>query len=206
MTFRLWRCWSIKIPGELWAEHLIFKTPYCFNNHFNFPFFILILYLLKPQFYLSIKKVAIGRSTIKCREWIHDLSRQNMEITRTKTKNVIKMNKCNQCNYASSHKGHLKVHMKIHSGEKTNKCNECDYSCSLASELKNHFTNLTNATDMTMHFPGQAIWGVVWKHHGGEKSNKCNQCGYASSHVSNLKTNVKMYSGEKSNNCNQCDF
>ena len=52
---------------------------------------------------------------------IHSLGEQNMEIPKAKTKNVTKMNKCKQCNYSSSHKGHLKVHMKVHSGEKTNK-------------------------------------------------------------------------------------
>ena len=32
-----------------------------------------------------------------------------------------KSNKCNQCNYASYKTGTLKIHKKIHSGEKTNK-------------------------------------------------------------------------------------
>ena len=39
-----------------------------------------------------------------------------------------------------------------------------------------------------------------------EKSNKCNQCEYASSQARNLKTHVKTHSGEKPNKCNQCDF
>ena len=39
-----------------------------------------------------------------------------------------------------------------------------------------------------------------------DKSNKCNQCGYASSHAGNLRKHLKMHSGEKSNKCSQCDF
>ena len=39
-----------------------------------------------------------------------------------------------------------------------------------------------------------------------EKSNKCNQCNYASSSKSSLKSHLKMHSGEKSNKCNQCNF
>ena len=31
----------------------------------------------------------------------------------------------------------------------------------------------------------------------GEKSNKCNQCNYASSHVGNLRGHMKAHSGEK---------
>ena len=43
----------------------------------------------------------------------HDLSKQNMEIHRKKTENVIKMNKCNQRNYESSHKVHLRAQLRI---------------------------------------------------------------------------------------------
>ena len=38
------------------------------------------------------------------------------------------------------------------------------------------------------------------------KSNKCNQCDYASSDAGNLRRHLKTHSGEKSNKCNQCDF
>ena len=38
------------------------------------------------------------------------------------------------------------------------------------------------------------------------KSNKCNQCAYASSQASHLKRHLKMHSGEKSNKCNQCEY
>ena len=44
------------------------------------------------------------------------------------------------------------------------------------------------------------------KKNEGEKSNKCNQCQYASSVKSSLKSHLKMHSGEKSYKCNQCDF
>ena len=42
--------------------------------------------------------------------------------------------------------------------------------------------------------------------HRGEKSNKCNQCDYASSNAGNLRTHLKTHSGEKSNKCTLCDF
>ena len=40
----------------------------------------------------------------------------------------------------------------------------------------------------------------------GEKSNKCNQCDYASSWASHLRTHLKTHSGEKLNKVNQCDY
>ena len=66
-------------------------------------------------------------------------------------KQVQKPNKCNQCEYASSNAGHLRTHLKTHSGEKPNKCNQCDYASSYASDLRKHL-----------------------KTHSGEKSHKSN--------------------------------
>ena len=44
------------------------------------------------------------------------------------------------------------------------------------------------------------------KCNSGEKSKKCNQCIFASSEASDLRTHLKTHSGEKPNKCNQCDF
>merc|ERR1712218_523936 len=87
----------------------------------------------------------------------------NVKILKKTIKNVIKSNKCNQCDYASSRAGHLRTHLKTHSGENSNKCNQCDYASSSAGNLRAHL-----------------------KRHRGEKSNKCNQCEDESSNASNL--------------------
>ena len=86
-----------------------------------------------------------------------------------------KSNKCYQCDSSFSQAGHLRTHMKTHSGEKSNKCNQCDYASSQASYLRIHL-----------------------KTHSGEKPNKCNQCDFASSWAYSLKTHLKTHIGEKS--------
>ena len=40
-------------------------------------------------------------------------------IQKKATDKVIKSNKCNQCDYVSSHAGHLRQHLITHSGEKS---------------------------------------------------------------------------------------
>ena len=47
-----------------------------------------------------------------------------------------KSNKCNQCDYASSHAFSLRRHMKMHTREKSYKCNQCDHASSHTSNLK----------------------------------------------------------------------
>ena len=46
---------------------------------------------------------------------------ENRKMLKKKTDNAIKSNKCNQCDYASSHKSNLRIHLMTHSGEKLNK-------------------------------------------------------------------------------------
>ena len=92
----------------------------------------------------------------------------NVKILKNTIKNVIKSNKCNQCDYASSQPVHLRRHLKAHSGEKSNKCNQCDYASSQAGNLRTHL-----------------------KTHSGERLNKCNKCSYASSRTEALRIHLK---------------
>ena len=68
----------------------------------------------------------------------HDNSMQKNFNERVAIVHREKSNKCNFCDYASSHAGHLRTHLKMHSGEKTKKCSLCDYASSYASNLKIH--------------------------------------------------------------------
>ena len=79
-----------------------------------------------------------------------------------------KLNKCNQCDYASvcdmfSSLTHLfwlchvlKEHLEINSGEKPNKCNQCNYASASVNSLKIHLRtygreNQTNTGYVSLH-------------------------------------------------------
>ena len=95
----------------------------------------------------------------------------NVKIMKKGTSNVIKSNKCNQCDYDSLSAGGLRKHLKMHSGDKSNKCNQCEFASSDSSNLRTHL-----------------------KTHNGEKTNKCNQCDYASSRADHLRTHLRTHS------------
>ena len=101
------------------------------------------------------------------------LKDSNNKIPKKTTGNVIKSNKCNQCDYASSQAVDLRTHLKTHSGEKPNKCSQCNFASIETGTLMRHF-----------------------KTHSGEKSKKCNQCAYESSFASALRAHLKTHSGE----------
>ena len=75
---------------------------------------------------------------------------ENQEILMNKNIDVMKSNKCNQCDFTCSHASNLRGHLIIHSGEKSYKCNQCDYASCWVGDLRKHL-----------------------KRHSGEKSNKC---------------------------------
>ena len=85
----------------------------------------------------------------------------------------------------------LGKHLNIHSGRKSNKCNQCDFASShwgsQASSLRTHIKR-HNATFHVANYLKRH-----WKIHSGEKSNKCNQCDLAYYHAYSLRRNLKTH-------------
>ena len=82
----------------------------------------------------------------------------------TLEKNLFSALQCSQCEFASSHKRSLKIHLLAHSGEKAHKCNQCDYATTQGGHLKTHT---------------------------GERPYKCIQCDHTFSQKSNMRSHIK---------------
>ena len=65
-------------------------------------------------------------------------------------------------------------------------------------------SNKCNQCDYASYQAGDLMRHL--KIHSGEKFNKCSQCEFASSRTDKLKTHLKTHSGEKTKKCNHCDF
>ena len=79
--------------------------------------------------------------------------------------------------------------------------------CNPSCRQFEHAFEETHTQKKTLHALIQMHQTLInLKAHTGEKSNKCNQYDFVSSHTSTLWIYLKMHSGEKSNICSQCDF
>ena len=124
-----------------------------------------------------------------------------------------------ECIFSTMHKGNLKVHKRIHSGERRFRCNVpgCEYSAIRKGDLKNHMLTHSGEKPFQCDHPGcqfsSAYTGNLTKHkrtHSGEIRFHCTHpgCKYSAIQKGNLKLHEMSHTAENPFHCDYpgCEY
>ncbi|XP_029451949.1 zinc finger protein 93-like isoform X2 [Rhinatrema bivittatum] len=101
---------------------------------------------------------------------------------------------CELCTYITSILGNLKIHKRIHTGEKPYRCNHCDKAFRTSHHLQRH-----KSTHAAKDEVGEPKESPI-------KMYVCEECKYTTFHSGNYKQHLRIHTGEKPYKCDQCDL
>nr|XP_042899229.1 zinc finger protein 808 [Parasteatoda tepidariorum] len=117
---------------------------------------------------------------------------------------------CSYCGKQFARRDNLKVHERIHTGQKLYKCTFCDHSANHLSNLKVHIKLKHTKGTMKVCF----IWLIqidsILKAHLEYQDNgitffHCSTCGKSFNRRDNLKVHERIHAGQKFYKCDYCN-
>ncbi|RUS86934.1 hypothetical protein EGW08_005339, partial [Elysia chlorotica] len=116
---------------------------------------------------------------------------------------------CNICSAQFKNKGHLRVHLRVHSGDRPFSCAICGAAFSEKSKLTKHQRKHTGEKPYTCatcnkQFSWRAAYARHLRIHTGERCYTCEFCGVSFTHSTALSRHVRIHTREKPYPCEKC--
>ncbi|XP_052828547.1 zinc finger protein 239 [Octopus bimaculoides] len=120
-----------------------------------------------------------------------------------------KLYSCDICNKTLTRRDHLKVHKRIHTGERPFKCPTCGFAFARNDHLVRHIRIHSNQKLFTCDICNKALsrrdhLKVHQRIHSGERPYRCLTCGYAFARNDHLIRHMTSHQPDKMFSCDIC--